>query len=508
MSFSRAKDALALLLGATTVLAFAPFHLPGLAWLTLAGLFFLWSDAPTPGRAAARGFAFGFGLFAAGVSWVFVALHQFGGMPAPLAVGVIALFCAYLALFPALAGWAFARLRSGRPATELMLLAPALWMLSEWLRGWLFTGFPWLVLGYAELPASPLLGFAPVLGVYGLSLAVAVLAGALAFLVRAEMRARQSLAVLTGGAALLLAGALLQAVSWSRPSGEPVTVSLLQGNIPQDQKFDFREFQRTLETYLRLARESTAQLIISAESAVPALLEDTPPRFLEALESHAKAQGGDLLLGVFTQDPITRAYHNSVLSLGVSPPQQYRKVHLVPFGESIPLKPLLGWIFQHLLSIPIDDQGRGESFQRPLRVAGQRVAVNICYEDVFGEEIIRQLPEATLLVNVTNDAWYGRSIAARQHNQIAQMRALETSRVLLRATNTGVTAVIDERGRVVARLPEFTTARLEARVLGREGRTPFVFWGNGMALGLGLVLLGLALQARPSPKLPFAQRSK
>lgn len=499
MSLSLAKSYLALALGAATVLAFAPFGLRSLAWLTLGGLFLLWHDASTPRQAAWRGFAFGFGLFALGVPWLFIALHDYGGMAAPLAALAIALFCAYLALFPAFAGWAFARLRSGCEVRDLLLLAPGLWMLSEWLRGSLFSGFPWLTLGYAELPRSPLLGWAPVVGVYGLSLAVALLSGFIAWLIQAEATLRQRLLALAPALLLLVLGAFLQSIPWSQPVGEPLRVSLLQGNIPQDQKFDIREFRRTLETYLRLATESRAQLIVSAESAVPALLEDAPPRFLERLENHAKEQGGDVLLGVFTQDPITHAFHNSVLSLGDSPTQQYRKVHLVPFGETIPLKPLFGWIFEHFLAIPLDDQGRGETYQRPLQVAGQRVAVNICYEDVFGEEIILQLPEATLLVNVTNDAWYGRSIAARQHNQIAQMRALETSRVLLRATNTGVSAVIDERGRVVSSLPEFTEGRLEATVQGRAGRTPFVFWGNGLALGLGILLLAWTVLRKRSP---------
>ncbi|MBI3147641.1 MAG: apolipoprotein N-acyltransferase [Betaproteobacteria bacterium] len=488
-------------LGGASVVAFAPFSFTGFTWLTLAGLFLLWCFAPTPRLAAWQGFAFGLGFFGVGVSWLFVALHQFGGMPAVLAVLAIALFCAFLALFPAAAGYAFGRWRGRHAAINLVVLAPAVWTLCEWSRGWIFTGFPWLSLGYAELPASPLLGLAPLLGVYGLSLAVGVIAGVLAWLIVGEPgpRRRALPAPLVALLALLSSGVALRGVEWSEPTGEPLRVALLQGNIAQNEKFDGREFRRTLETYLRLARESDARLIITPESAVPALLDDAPPLFLELLEEHARKQGADVLLGVFSQDPLTRAFHNSVFSFGVSPTQSYQKVHLVPFGESIPLKPLLGWVFQHLLSIPIDDQGRGSTRQRPLAVAGQRVAVNICYEDVFGEEIIRLLPEATLLVNVTNDAWYGRSIAARQHNQIAQMRALETARVLLRATNTGVTTVIDAHGQVLSSLPEFTVGRLEATVQGRRGSTPYVFWGNWLVVSLAVLLL---LGAR------FAHRSK
>lgn len=481
-------------LGAAAVFAFAPFSIWGLNLVLFAAAFVLWRQAPTSAAAAWRGFAFGLGYFGAGVHWLFIALHVYGGMPAVLALLAVALFCAYLALFPALAAYLLARCAGRSAAYALLLAAPAAWCLTEWLRGWLFSGFPWLALGYAELPSSPLLGFAPVLGVYGLSLLVCFGAGALAYAIVAgdATPAGRRLGPFAGFVVLLAAGGLLRDVEWSRPIGEPVKVSLLQGNITQDLKFDIRAFQHTLETYLRLARDSEAKLIITPESAVPAVFEDTPPLFLELLEAHAQRQGGDVLLGVFTQDPITQAFHNSVLSFGVSPTQAYYKVHLVPFGERIPLKPIFGWIFEHLVSIPIDDQGQGSTRQKPLQVAGQKVAVNICYEDAFGEEIIRQLPEATLLVNMTNDAWYGRSIAARQHNQIAQMRSLETARVMLRATNTGVTSVIDERGQIVASLAEFTTGRLDATIMGRSGSTPFVSWGNWPAVMLVFGALGIA----------------
>ncbi len=485
-------------LGALGVFAFAPFSIWGIGPVLLAALYLLCWYAPTARAAAWRAFAFGLGFFGGGVHWLFIALHTYGGMPASLAALAVALFCAFLALYPALAAYVFARFRRNAPAQALLLLAPAAWALSEWLRGWLFSGFPWLVLGYAELPASPLLGFAPILGVYGLSFLVAWAGGALAYVIIADEQPQswRRFAPLGGLAFLLVAGGLLRGVEWSQPSGEPLRVSLLQGNVAQDVKFDVREFRHTLETYLRLARETDAQLIITPESAVPAVLEDAPALFLELLEAHARRHGGDVLLGVFTQDPITQAYHNSVLSLGASHTQAYYKVHLVPFGESIPLRPIFGWVFENLINIPIDDQGRGSERQRPLQVAGQRVAVSICYEDAFGEEIIRQLPEATLLVNVTNDAWYGRSIAMQQHNQIAQMRSLETARTMLRATNTGVTSVIDARGQVQATLPAFRVGKLDATVQGRSGSTPFVSWGNWAALVLMCAALFAAIAGR------------
>jgi apolipoprotein N-acyltransferase len=493
--------AAAFLLGAASVLAFAPFEFTGLSWLTLAGLFLLWQRAASARAAARIGFLFGLGQFLAGVHWLYVAMAAYGGMPPVLAALAVLLFCAVLALLPAFAGWLTRRI-DGSAAWRLLALAPAAYTLAEWLRGWLFTGFPWLAIGYSELPRGLLLGFAPVLGVYGLTLLAALCAGAIAWAIESAgaLRGARVLRPLLLPAVLVAGALTLAQIEWSRPQGEEIKVSLLQGNIPQDLKFDAAEFDRTLRTYLRLARGSDARLMVLPESAIPALIDDTPPMFIELLEARARENGGDVLIGAFGQDPVDHAYHNSAYSFGSSPPQLYQKVHLVPFGESIPLKPLVGWLFERLLAIPIDDQGRGSPRQKPLAIAGQQVAVNICYEDAFGEEIIRQLPRATLLVNLTNDAWWGRSVASRQHNQIAQMRALETARPMLRATNTGVTSVIDHRGRVEATLPEFTDARLDALVQGREGRTPYVLWGNAATL---LLVLSLLLSAWH-----FSRRSK
>jgi apolipoprotein N-acyltransferase len=493
---SRLAIVAAFLLGAATVFGFAPFGLWALPMLTLALLFLLWQDA-TPRRASWLGFAFGCGLFLAGVGWVFVPLHDYGGMPWPLAAFATAMFCALLALFPALAGWLSATIR-GATMVQLTLVAPAAWTLAEWARGWAFSGFPWLALGYAQVPDSPLLGFAPIVGVYGLSLASAIAAGCIAGLIaltdpNSNMRRGALIGLLI---VLAVAGKALSRIEWSTAVGKPVTVSLLQGDIAQELKFDAGHFLDTLHTYANLAEGSRARLIVLPESAVPAVIDDVPQSFLEQLEARARANGGDVLVGAFGIDPVRGEYHNSVFSLGESPPQVYEKIHLVPFGESIPLKPVFGWILDRWLHIPLDDQGRGSLRQPPLTVAGQSVAVNICYEDAFGEELIRSLPAATLLVNVTNDAWYGHSAAARQHSQMAQMRASETARVMLRATNTGVTSVIDEKGRTIAVLPEFTTARLDAEVEGRVGATPYVRWGNVPAIIVAVLGLAAGLRSR------------
>ena len=284
-----------------------------------------------------------------------------------------------------------------------------------------------------------------------------------------------------------LAGWGLKQIAWTETSGAPVTASLLQGNVAQDLKWRPDRVSATLDAYRALAEATASPLIVLPETALPLYLDQVPQDYLSALAGHARRNGGDILIGVPERLP-GGEYFNSVVSYGASPVQSYRKSHLVAFGEFIPLRPVLGWIVS-VLAIPLQDFSRGAADQQPLAAAGQRVAINICYEDAFGEEIIRQLPAATLLVNVSNVAWFGRSIAPRQHLQISQARALETGRYLLRATNTGVTAVINQRGEVVASAPEFTTAAVTYRVQGYSGATPYVRWGNLAALAPCLLLL-------------------
>ena len=475
-------------LGTLSVAAHEPFALPALALVAFGGLFLLWMRAEHAREAAGLGFAFGLGWFLGGVSWVYVSLHTFGAMPAPLAAAVTLLFCAYLALHPALAGY-LSRRFALTPALNWLLFAPAAFTLTEWLRGWLWTGFPWLNPGYSQVPASPLAGYAPVLGLHGLTLALLATAAALAWLVQTRAW-RQARASWIAAAALLLlwgGGGALKRVDWTQATGAPLRVSLIQGNVAQDLKWREDQLRDTLARYLRLVRSSDAQLIVLPETALPLFLDDVPRDYLDALAAQVRARGGDLLLGI-PERIRGGGYYNSVVSLGSAPPQLYRKDHLVPFGEFIPLRPLLGFIVNHL-AIPLQDFARGGAMQQPLAVAGQQVAVNICYEDAFGEEIIRQLPQATLLVNVSNVAWFGRSLAPRQHLQIAQMRALEGGRPMLRATNTGVTAVIAADGRIEAIAPEFSEAVVTREVSGRSGITPFVRWGNHAAL----LLCGLAI---------------
>ena len=489
----------ALLLGAASVLAFAPVGWFPLIWLALGGLFGLLAACVTAREGARVGAAFGFGMFIAGVSWVYVSLSVFGGMPAPVAGLATFLFCAVLAIFPALVGVLFVRFT---PAGWLLraLLFAALWVLAEWLRGWIFTGFPWLAVGYSQAPPSPLAGIAPVLGVYGVSL-VSALLGALLFEVLKGRFSGRALSAqrwpLIALGALLLAGGLLSEVRWTEPQGEPVSVALLQGNIPQDMKWRPEKFSDSLRTYYRLAFESPAQLTVLPETALPAFLDQVPREYLDELKVLARRQQGDLLFGIALGDTANGGhdYANGAVSIGTSAQQQYSKSHLVPFGEFVP--PGFAW-FLAMAHIPMSDFTPGARGQAPLKIAGQQVAVNICYEDAFGEEIIRALPAATLLVNLSNVAWFGDSLAPAQHLQIAQMRALESGRMMLRATNTGMTAIVGIDGRVQAVLPPFTRGALVGDVHGYTGSTPFVRWGNWPVIVLALALLVLCARRRRS----------
>jgi apolipoprotein N-acyltransferase len=483
---SRVPHLCAFAAGAVAVAGFGDRPLFLLPLAATAVLFWLWTKAPAPRTAAWIGFAFGAGLFLVGVSWVYVSLHDFGGMPLVLAGFATLLFCLYLALFPAAVGYLQAKLAVPRPV-QLMLVLPALWTLAEWIRGWLFTGFPWLTLGYSQLD-GPLAGYAPIVGVFGVSLAACIAAGSVAAIVVCRGRAR-----FAGIATLVVigtAGVTWQAVDWVAPHGGPVTVSLLQGNISQDQKFIAARYASTLATYARLVEASQARLVVLPEVAIPRFLDQVDPAYIERLAKHAAARGADVLVGVPVLDR-DRRYYNEVVSFGASPTQHYKKSHLVPFGEFVPTG--FRWVLA-FVTIPLGDFTRGEDTQRPLAVAGQQVAMNICYEDAFGEEIIRPLPDATLLANVSNVAWFGDSLAPEQHLRISRMRALETGRYMLRATNTGVTAIVDTQGEVTGRLKSFTEGALEGTVQGYVGATPYVIVGNWPAVLICCVIVaGTAL---------------
>jgi apolipoprotein N-acyltransferase len=467
------RPLLAASVGAASVAGFAPFELFPVPILALALLFRFWRQTPSPRGAAWLGFCYGLGFFLAGVSWVYVSLHDVGGMAAPVALVATLLFCAYLALFPALAGYLSRRLASADFWKHSFLLA-GIWAITEWLRGWAFTGFPWLALGYSQTPPSPLAGYAAVLGSYGVGLLAALIAGLLAWLSVDGGRSKPAwlaLLVLLGG------GALLRGMDWTQPEGKPLAVSLLQGNIAQSLKWEPERLPLSVDTYTGLAQKHPAALTVLPETAIPLFFHEVPRETLAALARH-----GDVLLGVAVRHR-QGGYVNGAVAITADRVQSYAKRHLVPFGEYVP--PGFAWFFD-LVRIPMSDFSAGPADQPPLQIAGQKIAPNICYEDLFGAEILRALPEATLLINLSNTAWFGDSLAQPQHLQIARMRAIETGRMMLRATNTGITAAIAPDGRVLGQLPPFSAGALRIEAQGYQGVTPYLRWGDALALLLAI----------------------
>ncbi len=501
--------------GVSGVLGFAPFYFWPMTLVSLAVLFALWGRSATAKGAFFLGVAWGLGLFLTGVSWIYVSLHVYGNMPAILAGLATLLFCCYLALYPALAGVLYRLLATRLTLSAVpawLLLMPACFVLFEYLRGWVMSGFPWLTFGYSQTPggviATPLAGYAAVFGVYGISWILAIVVSLLLLLAGFAVAPPLShsrrfiyvlLLVLVVGAGLLLFH-----ISWSEASGKSLRVALLQGNVEQSLKW--REDQRgpTLANYQHLVLASRAKLIVLPETALPDLLDRIPTEYLESIRQHALREGADVLMGVPIVEGPTGAnarYHvtNSAVSAGTSPSQRYDKQHLVAFGEFVP--PLFAWVYQWL-QIPMSDFNPRSDEPRPMRLAGHSVAVNICYEDTFGREIAAQLPEAELLVNVSNMAWFGASLAAEQHLQMSQMRALETARWMLRATNTGATAAINEKGQVVKSLPAFTRGALEVDAQPLAGATPYSRWRDLPVLTLlvfCLLLSGLFRRASSAP---------
>ncbi len=479
---------IALMLGAITVLGFAPFYVFPLSIFSLAGLCYLWINTGSPKAAFKLGFAFGLGLYITGIYWIYISLHDFGGMPWWFASFSTFCLCAFMALFPALVGWLNKWL--GSPLISI----PVLWGLSDWIRSWIFTGFPWLTMGYSQVPHSPLAGYMPIVGVYGVSVITVFIAALIACWLTNRQQSlvwkRNTIATLV---LILVVGGLLKAVEWTTPSGKPISVALLQGNIAQDEKWSPETAQNTINHYVGMTRASKAQLIILPETALPVISSQLDPSIKDALSAHAQQNNGDIIVGMVEFNENANEYFNSALSFGSTSNRAYKKNHLVPFGEFIPLKQVFGWIYRDWLNMPLSDLSRGGKYQKPMQLANEKVAVNICYEDVFGEEIIRQLPEATLLVNISNDAWYGLSYAADQHMQFSQARALETGRMMLRATNTGATASIDQHGYALAHAPHHEKTTLNIQAQGYTGSTPYVRWGNWPFLLFCFVALILLL---------------
>jgi apolipoprotein N-acyltransferase len=501
---SPAALALAALAGALSLFSFEPFGWWPLQFLCLAYFFYQVGMGSSTRRAVFIGWAFGFGWSMGGMHWLYIALNRFGGLAAPLAAIAIALLGLYMGLFAAFAAGSASWLRKrwALPVPAFLLLVfPALWGVSEWLRGWVFTGFPWAASGYAHNTA-PLAGYAPILGVYGIGVLVAVCASCLVMLTQ-----RRKLPALGLAASLLAAGWGLAHVAWTHAVGQPISVRLLQGDISQDEKFDQAHLGEILVRYRDMLTSAPADLIAAPETAVPVFPQQLPPGYLATFSEYAARTGSAYLFGIPLADG-PDAYANSVAGIGPqSQSYRYDKHHLVPFGEFIPTG--FRW-FTNLMSIPLGDFTRGPAVQAPFAVKDQLVLPNVCYEDVFGEEIAQQLRDAprpaTLLLNVSNLAWYGESVAIPQHLQISRMRSLETGRPMLRATNNGATAIIDGRGQVQQVLPYYRQDTLVGKVQGMAGSTPYIRFGNLLFLGLGaLMLAGAWLSGKLRRKVRHAE---
>ncbi|VAW82777.1 Apolipoprotein N-acyltransferase / Copper homeostasis protein CutE [hydrothermal vent metagenome] len=492
----------AFLCGAVMPLGFAPYGLYFVPILALAA-FALLLFPLRPGEALLAGWCFGLGQFGVGVSWVYISIYLYGNAGLPLSLAVMLLLVAFLALYPALMAGLLAKARAGSAAMFYIGLFPAAWVLSEWLRSWLLTGFPWLNLGYSQID-SLLASVAPVFGVYGVSWVTALFAGLIAALLRAPGWPR--LTTIPAMALIAVISWGLNQLDWTDLGTDTLRVTLVQGNIPQDMKWKPEQQAATLETYVDLTRAHyDSDLIIWPETAIPAFYDEVLDSFIKPLSEQLRANHVSLITGIPVLDRKDWKYYNAVISLD-EPDRFYYKVHLVPFGEYLPLRHWLAGILG-FLPVPEADFSAGSPDQRPLRAAGVPIGVSICYEIAFGEQLIKALPEASLLVNVSNDAWFGDSLAPHQHLEMARMRAREVERYVLRATNTGISAIIAPDGTLKARSRQFETETISAEVEPRHGATPYVRWGNWPVVSGALFVLGVLLW-RIRAKARFHQSEK
>ena len=490
-------ELLALLAGCVTPLAFAPYGFYPIAIISLAVLFSLWI-AVTAKRAFLRGLLFGIGMFAVGIQGLFISIHEYGDVPFALALLLSALLVVYLSLFPAVLGYLLTRFAPGLSVVsinlKLLLIFPAAWTLSELLRGWLFTGSPWLSMGYSQIDGS-LSGVAPVLGVYGVSWLLALCSGLLV-LVLFRRGLVIKLTYVAAIALIMLCGSLLSTVQWTDNVGSPIKVSLIQGNIPQKLKWQKEVYQPTLDLYSELSRGHwDSDLIIWPETAIPKFFHEAEG-FIDKLWQEAQANDTDLLTGVLYFNRESKNYYNALVGLG-DEQSLYFKHHLVPFTEYLPLRSILGGLVD-FMQVPMSSFSAGSIDQAPMMLAGNPIGMSICFEDVFGEELVRVVPKTTLLANVSNDGWFGDSSAAYQHQQIARMRALEAGRPLLRATNTGVSSIMDHKGHLLAVSELNIVDVITADVQPQSGLTPYVRFQNTVVilLALGILLLASLLKRR------------
>lgn len=483
---------IALLLGAMLTFSFAPYEIFPFAIFAPAGLFALWLHA-SPFRAFWLGLFFGLGFFGSGVYWVFHSIHTFGDVPAFLAGLITFLFIIILAFFPALTGGIANYFFPSRTNSKIILVYPACWVISEWVRSWIFTGFPWLMIGYSQTN-SPLSGFAPIFGVFGISLATlfssSLIVNALYKCKQKNFRAGYF--NLFGIVCIWILGGLLTLIPWTHISGKPITVSLVQGNIPQAIKWSPEYLQLSLDRYVELSEPlwGKSQLIIWPEAAIPMALQEAGP-FIDAIENKALASGSTLIFGIPIQVETTPGYYNGIITLGESR-QSYLKHRLVPFGEFIPTFPLVSRFF-NFMSIPMSNMISGGLGQPPLKLANTKILPSICYEIAYPEYINTADKETGLLLTITNDAWFGKSSAEAQHLQMAAMRAQELRRPALFVSNDGITAIITPYGKIEAAAPQYQSYVLSGSIQPMTGTTPWMRFSMDSILLILFILIIVAV---------------
>ena len=477
--------------GMVLVTAFAPLRWYGLAIPCLVVLLFAWQAQKR--SAALAGLAFGSGQFMAGVSWVYVSLERFGGMAPALAVFAVVIFVSYLAFFPALAGYGFQyfhRRFNFNRSTMAMVFFPVLWVIQETMRSWLLGGFPWLIIGYSQTE-SWLAAYTAILGVYGLSWLCALSAALIWLIMSANIR--QKLLAVALLACIWSTAWMLQQKQWVQVQGEPIRIALVQGNIALAEKWNPENLEQILDRYLA-ASESLPDpdLVVWPEASIPTYRDILPPEFLRRIRDHSAA----FLFGLIERQVVSTAagtathFYNGVQFINGEYEAMYRKRHLVPFGEFLPLQPVFNWLLDYL-NIPMSDFSSWQGEQAVMQVNDSRLGISICYEDAFQRDILPSLPHSNLLVNVSEDAWFGDSLAPHQRIQMAQIRAQETGRPMIRAANTGVSAIIDSRGHITAGTEQFIATVLQGKVQPMTGSTPFVRYGNFLLLVLALTVYGV-----------------
>lgn len=476
---------LAFLLGALFPLSLAPFHAWPVALLALA-LFVPLLGQLSPRQAALRFWLFGTGLWASGASWLYVSIHDYGNTSAPLAAVMVLFVAVVMALFFAAQGWLYRRFELDRVA---WLAFPALWVLFEWLRSWLFTGFPWLYAGYAFLD-TPLAGLAPVGGVFSVSFLAVFTASVLGLALHGD--AYRGRLIILAVAFWLDSWGLTQ-IRWTEPEGTPLKVAIVQPAIPQDAKWQLEWRDRTTARLARLSAKEWGKqdLILWPEAAVPMFLqEEAAVKFLLPLDERGAETHTALVTGIpyaiprGEQEPI---FHNSIIALG-NGEGVYHKQRLVPFGEYVPFAELLRGLLP-FFNLPMSSFTEGSPWQTPLRVGSVTLGPSICYEIAYPGLVRSQAAHSDVLVTISNDAWFGSSHGPHQHFQMVRMRALETGRAILRGTNNGISAVIGPRGEVQAQAPQFVQTVMHTTVQATRGLTPYVRFGEAPILALALMLL-------------------